>query len=285
MMNQLRSSRSQSYQNVSSTTMYTEASEGRYSVRWHQAGWENPAVPQGDQQRSLYLVPIPPENAEELEASMPPLWTRTEVSVPPSDTAPLVLTRCDEGPPPIDLHKSLYTCVGLPEVVDEPVVLNQALEFTTASYDERIIYAECPPIDASNHVCEPATYPSLQSMVVIYPTGRPLTVIPADKERNQVTVGDVLRAIDKEYFKTWTEWFGRDPNPEFDINGVPICLKPQSHKAQIHDVDKFPGGREARSVARPRRLPRLDKGGSEYEIGYGGYSSKRLVRAFVIKFE
>ncbi|RDB26877.1 hypothetical protein Hypma_005127 [Hypsizygus marmoreus] len=206
------------HRNGSSAITYTEIPEAQQRP----AAWEDSWEAQNTQRQPTYVDAIGPDDS-------PPMRPIQLDDSPPPErilvlTVPSVLQlQPHDGPPPIDISRSIYQCVGLPEVVDEPVVLNQALEFTSASYDPHIIYAKRPQIDARNHVCEPATYPSLQSMVVIYPTGRPLTVVPADKERNEVTVGDVLRSIDKEYFKVWVKWAGRDMNPVFDVHGVPVC--------------------------------------------------------------
>lgn len=150
---------------------------------------------------------------------MPPITY--EQTMPRLDTH---VPRYWDIPPPLNRE-----CIRLPEVVDAPVSIDPALAHQATAFDVDNFFPSTPDVDisANRHICTPATYPGLKSMVVILPSHKPITIHPS-RGNNHVMVGDVLGAIDAEMNRKsdtiMKAAFGIEPLKNLDGYGRPQCL-------------------------------------------------------------
>jgi hypothetical protein len=103
------------------------------------------------------------------------------------------------GPPPLDFSRPSYRCIPLPEMTHGPVMLEPMLAYSSG-------YPAQNELDVSeglgqhhhDHICAPATKPSLGSMTILLPTrnGRGIAIHASLRNHAFVTIGDVLEAID-----------------------------------------------------------------------------------------
>jgi hypothetical protein len=126
--------------------------------------------------------------------SIPIPYSRTPQTPPAATTV-----QWWSEPPPLQLSKSPYCRVPLPEMTRGPVKLNPILAY---SYSRELNVTQRRAVDVRHHrhICTPATNPSLGTLTVLLPNGQGIITVHAPPSGHSfVTVGDVLNALDTAF--------------------------------------------------------------------------------------
>jgi hypothetical protein len=115
-------------------------------------------------------------------------------------TAPAPATKQRwSDPPPLDFSKSPYSCVPLPDTTPGPATLNPILTYSDwRTVQNELNVSQRWPVDVRHrdHICAPATNPSLGSATILLPNSQGVTVHASHNSHGVVTVCDVLDALD-----------------------------------------------------------------------------------------
>jgi hypothetical protein len=134
-------------------------------------------------------------------------------------------------PPPLDFSKSPYSCVPLPEIAPGPVTLNPILAYSdwrTLQKELNVAQRWLVDVRHCDHICAPATNPSLGSATILLPDGRGVTVHGSHDNHDVITVGDVLEALD-------TLLLGK-PSRELSLSGSEESCACLSETTALHSL-------------------------------------------------